>query len=73
MDDASVDNVQNLSRTFVVEGLMREQLQRLTLDFDGSVLSTKGHAQGTFVGFNNARNVLRAIIFCFAPSPLGCP
>ncbi len=66
MDDASVDNVQNLSRTIVVEGLMREQFPRLTLDFDGSVLSTKGHAQGSAVGFNKARKGARSYypLFC---------
>ncbi len=66
MDDVSVDNVQNLSRNIVVEGLVREQFPRLTLDFDGSVLSTKGHAQGTAVGFNKARKGARSYypLFC---------
>ncbi len=66
MDDASVDNVQNLSRSLVVEGLVREQFPRLTMDFDGSVLSTKGHAQGTSVGFNKTRKGARSYypLFC---------
>jgi hypothetical protein len=54
-DNHSVKKVRILSRSMVMQGLVREQLPRLTLDFDGSVQSTKGHAQGTAVGFNKAK------------------
>ena len=66
MVDAGVDNVQHLSRSIVTEGLVREQFPRLTLDFDGSVLSTKGHAQGTAVGFNKTKKGARSYypLFC---------
>ena len=37
-------NVRHMSCGVVIEGLLRERLLRLTLDFDGSVQSTKGHA-----------------------------
>jgi hypothetical protein len=57
MEHDGVENVRHLLRSFVIEGLQREQLPRLTLDFDGSVQSTKGHAEGTAVGFN--RNKIR--------------
>ncbi len=66
MDMQCGDNVQDLSRSLVVEGLKREQFARLTLDFDGAVQSTKGHAQGTAVGFNPKRKGARSYypLFC---------
>ena len=39
----------------VIEALQREELPRVTLDFDGSVQSTKCHADGTAVGFNKTQ------------------
>jgi hypothetical protein len=61
-----VNNVRILSRTLVLEGLERERFPRLTLDFDGSVQSTKGHAEGTAVGFNKAKKGARSYypLFC---------
>lgn len=66
METEGVENVRRLSRSMVIEGLQREQLPRLTLDFDGSVQSTKGHAQGTAVGFNKAKKGARSYypLFC---------
>jgi len=66
MDTQSVGQIQNLSRTFVIDGLRREQFPRLTLDFDGSVLSTKGHAEGSAIGFNKAKKGSRSYypLFC---------
>jgi len=66
MEAEGVENVRKLSRSLVIEGLQREQLPRLTLDFDGSVQSTRGHAQGTAVGFNKAHKGARSYypLFC---------
>jgi len=66
MESQSVENVRNLSRSLVLEGLHREGFKRLTLDFDGSVLSTKGHAEGTAVGFNKVKKGARSYypLFC---------
>lgn len=66
MESDSVDNVRKLLRSLVIEGLQREQLPRLTLDFDGSVQSTSGHAEGTAVGFNKNRKGARSYypLFC---------
>ena len=66
MKNDSVINLRQLSRTLVIEGLQREQLPRITLDFDGSVLSTKGHAEGTAVGFNKKKKGSRSYypLFC---------
>src|SRR5210317_1820652 len=65
-DNQSVEKVRILSRSLVIQGLVREQLPRLTLDFDGSVQSTKGHAQGTAVGFNKGKKGARSYypLFC---------
>ena len=61
-----VANYRQLSRELVIEGLTRERLPRLTLDFDGSVITTKGHAEGTAVGFNKAKKGARSYypLFC---------
>jgi hypothetical protein len=66
MEKDGVENVRKLSRSMVIEGLQREQLPRLTLDFDGSVQSTKGHPEGTAVGFNKAKKGARSYypLFC---------
>jgi hypothetical protein len=66
MDTQSIANLHNLSRSFVINGLQRERFNRLTLDFDGSVLSTKRHAQGSAVGYNKARKGARSYypLFC---------
>lgn len=66
MEETGVDNVRYLSRSMVIEGLMRENFPRLTLDFDGSVQSTKGHAEGTAIGFNKQKKGSRSYypLFC---------
>ncbi len=66
MDTQSIANLHNLSRSFVINGLQRERFNRLTLDFDGSVLSTRRHAQGSAVGYNKARKGARSYypLFC---------
>jgi hypothetical protein len=66
MECEGVENVRELSRSLVIEGLKRECLPRLTLDFDGSVQSTKGHAEGTAVGFNKKKKGSRSYysLFC---------
>ena len=66
MEDDDVENHRTLSRDLVTEGLIRERFPRLTLDFDGSVITTKGHAEGTAVGFNKAKKGGRSYypLFC---------
>jgi hypothetical protein len=66
MEGECVDKVRELSTTMVIEGLKREAFYRLTFDFDGSVQSTKGHAEGTAVGFNKAKKGARSYypLFC---------
>ncbi|WP_320045064.1 IS1380 family transposase [uncultured Desulfobacter sp.] len=66
LDDRSIENVRRLSRSFVISGLQRELFPRLTMDFDGSVLSTKGHAEGSAIGFNKVKKGARSYypLFC---------
>ena len=66
IDGEGVDQYRRLSRDLVTEGLIRERLPRLTLDFDGSVLTSKAHAEGTAVGFNKAKKGGRSYypLFC---------
>jgi hypothetical protein len=66
MEAEGVEKVRELSTAMVIEGLKRESLYRLTFDFDGSVQSTKGHAEGTAVGFNKVKKGARSYypLFC---------
>ena len=66
IDQRSVEKVRALSRALVQEGLWRERFPRLTFDFDGSIQSTKGHAEGTAVGFNPGHKGARSYypLFC---------
>lgn len=55
-----------LLRTLVLDRIRLERLCRLTLDFDGSVLTTRRHAEGTAVGFNRKHKGSRSYypLFC---------
>lgn len=66
LDTQSIEHIQKLSQSFVIDGLQREQFPRLTLDFDGSVLSTKSHAEGSAIGFNKVKKGARSYypLFC---------
>ena len=65
-DERSVGNVRTESTTMVIERLVAEGLASVTLDFDGSVLSTGRHAEGTAVGFNKKKKGARSYypLFC---------
>ena len=65
-DEHSVGKVRAESTTVVIERLVAEQFASVTLDFDGSVLSTGRHAEGTAVGFNKNKKGARSYypLFC---------
>lgn len=65
-DQLSVTKVRELCRRLVLERLMKLGLARITLDFDGSVLSTSRKAEGTAVGFNKKKKGARSYypLFC---------
>jgi hypothetical protein len=62
----SLGLLRRLLRELVVDRLRLLGLARLTLDFDGSVLSTTRHAEGTAVGFNRKKKGARSYypLFC---------
>lgn len=66
MDPRSVEQVRTFSRQRVLEQVERLGLARVTLDFDGSVLSTGRFAEGTAVGFNHKKKGQRSYypLFC---------
>ena len=66
VDEESVAGYRTMSRNLVLDRLEAEQLARVTLDFDGSVLSTGRHAEGTAIGFNKKKKGARSYypLFC---------
>ena len=65
-DDHSVALQQEANRDLVLERLQEEAFQTVTMDFDGSVQSTKRHAEGTAVGYNKEHKGARSYypLFC---------
>ena len=66
MDNRSVDKLRRLNRQQVLRRLSGLSLARITLDFDGSVLSSGRFAEGTAVGFNRKKKGQRSYypLFC---------
>jgi len=65
-DDESVENLSTFTENIVIERLKKMALQKLTVDFDGSVQSTSGHVEGTAVGFNKKKKGARSYYPLFA-------
>jgi hypothetical protein len=61
-----ISRLSDLICDMTIERLEAERLARVTIDFDGSVLSTKGHAEGTAIGFNPKNRGARSYypLFC---------
>ncbi len=66
IDRQAVAKVKEFSRTLVLDRLEREQLPRVTLDFDGSVISSGRYAEGLAVGYNAKKKGQRSYypLFC---------
>lgn len=62
----SVEHLRRVLRDLVLERLRSLELRRITLDFDGSVLSTGRWAEGTAVGFNRKKRGQRSYYPLFA-------
>ena len=62
----SVEALRRFLRQRVLDGLRTFQPPRVTLDFDGSVLSTQRRAEGPAVGFNKKKKGARSYypLFC---------
>jgi hypothetical protein len=55
-DEKAYDQLRELSRRLVVERISKENVPTITVDFDGSVLSTKGRCkEGTAIGYNHKK------------------
>ena len=65
-DAKSVDTLRQLLSAMVLDRLISCALPRITLDFDGSVQSTKRRAEGAAVGFNKKKKGARSYypLFC---------
>jgi len=66
MTTSNIEGVRALNRDLVIDRLREEKLPRVTVDFDGSVLSTRGHAEGSAIGYNRQRKGARSYypLFC---------
>jgi len=66
VDRGSAEKVRQFSRELVTSRLEAEQLPRVTMDFDGSVISTGKFAEGTAVGYNKHKKGERSYypLFC---------
>jgi hypothetical protein len=65
-DATSVNHLRRLLREMLLARLVQLRPARLTLDFDGSVQSTRRRAEGTAVGYNKKRKGARSYypLFC---------
>lgn len=65
-DEPSINKLRALLKDMVLERISSLALARITLDFDGSVQSTKRRAEGTAVGFNKKKKGARSYypLFC---------
>lgn len=63
---ACFDKLRALLRQLVLERLAKLGLATVTLDFDGSVQSTRRHAEGSAIGYNKLRKGARSYypLFC---------
>lgn len=60
VDEKGEKKIQDLCSSLVEDRIQAEGFRRITLGFDGSVISTKGHAEGAAVGFNRNRKGSRS-------------
>lgn len=65
-DDRNVKHLRRLLADMIFQRIVILGLTRITLDFDGSVQSTRRHAEGTAVGYNKKRKGERSYypLFC---------
>jgi hypothetical protein len=65
-DGPCVQKLRELLREMVMDRLVASGIRRVTMDFDGSVQSTKRRAEGTAVGYNKKKKGARSYynLFC---------
>lgn len=59
-DKKCVDNAREVSTGMVLDRCSAEKLNRITIDFDGTVQSTRRYAEGSAVGYNKKRKGSRS-------------
>jgi hypothetical protein len=66
VDEHSIEEIRALNRQLILEWFGKIGITRITLDFDGSVLSTGRYAEGSAVGFNKKKKGQRSYypLFC---------
>ncbi|MFT5408688.1 MAG: hypothetical protein ACI9NC_001398, partial [Verrucomicrobiales bacterium] len=66
LDAEALTGLREYNREQVIWRLIDEHLPRVTLDFDGTVLSTRRRAEGSAVGFNKTKRGARSYypLFC---------
>ncbi len=66
VDEHSIEEIRKLNLQLLFEWIGKIGMKRITLDFDGSVLSTGRYAEGTAVGFNKKKKGQRSYypLFC---------
>lgn len=64
-DGRTVERLRRICRKLVLDRIIILGLTRLTLDFDGSVISTMRRAEGTAVGYNRKKKGARSYYPCF--------
>jgi len=65
-DERCVSNLRRLCRELISMRLRACRISRITLDFDGSVISTKRHAENSAIGYNKKHKGWRSYypLFC---------
>jgi hypothetical protein len=65
-DERCVQNIRRLCRELISMRLRACHISRITLDFDGSVISTKRHAENSAIGYNKKHKGWRSYypLFC---------
>ena len=66
VDEHSIEEIRKLNVQLILQWLGKIGMGKITLDFDGSVLSTGRYAEGTAVGFNKKKKGQRSYypLFC---------
>jgi hypothetical protein len=60
LDDRSIGRIERVQQDLVLEQLAHLRLARITLDFDGSVISSCRHAEGLAMGWNRRKKGQRS-------------
>jgi hypothetical protein len=66
VDSATADKLVGVVESIPIQRLQELNLERVTIDFDGSITTTNGHAEGTAVGFNPKKKGQRSYYPLFA-------